>query len=435
MTDALPRETDVVVVGAGLAGLAAARHLADRDLAVTVLEASDDVGGRVRTDVVDGLRLDRGFQVFNTAYPEPARVLDLAALDLQRFDRGALVHVDGRLHRVADPRHRPHDLRASLSAPIGSLRDKVRATALAGRAAAAPPGYLLTRPDRSIYSELRAAGISARMIERFWRPFLAGVFLDPDLGTSSRLFSLVLRSFVLGEQTVPADGMGAIPRQLAAALPDGTVHLRTPVVSVTPDSVTTRDGRRVSARAVVVATEAPAAAALLPHLRVPRMAGVVTLYHLAPEPPVRERLLVLDGSATGPVVNTVVLTNAAPTYASDGRVLVSSSVVARTGGEPPPAADGRLERDVRRHLARLYGVATDGWEHVASYRIPAALPVQIAPHREPAAPVRLGDGVFVCGDHRDTASIQGAMVSGRRAAGAVAGALAGAEPEPVPVWS
>ena len=435
MPDGLPRETDVVVVGAGLAGLSAARHLADAGHAVAVLEASDGVGGRVRTDVVDGLLLDRGFQVFNTGYPEPPRLLDLAALDLKRFDRGALVHVDGRLHRVVDPRHQPRETRATLAAPIGSLRDKTRAVALAGRAAAAPPGYLLTRPDRSIHAELRRAGISARMIERFWRPFLSGVFLDPDLNTSSRLFSLVLRAFVLGEQGVPAAGMGAIPAQLAASLPPGTVHLSTPVASVSPTGVVTADGAAVTARAVVLATDPPTAARLAPSLRAPRMLGVTTIYHLAPEPPVPDRLLVLDGSATGPVANTVVLTNAAPSYASGGRVLVSSSVVARTGASAAPAADGPLEREVRRDLARLYGVPTDRWEHVASYRVVDALPAQSAPRRELAAPVRLGDGVFVCGDHRDTASIQGAMVSGRRAAAAVTAALAGTEPEPVPVWS
>ena len=401
---------DVVVVGAGLAGLACARRLRDAGVPATVLEAAGAVGGRVRTDVVDGMLLDRGFQVHNTGYPEAARVLDHDALDLRRFSAGALVRVGDRLHRVGDPRRVPTWAPATVGAPIGSLKDKVLIAALAASAALQSPDALLSRTETTTGEALRARGLSDTVVDRFFRPFLSGVFLEDRLDTSSRFFDLVWRSFVRGSQCVPAGGMQRIPEQLAAGL---DVRLHTPVHAVRAGSVAV-DGRVLTARAVVVAAAAPDAGALLPGLDVPPQRSVVTHYHLAPEPPVTEPAIVLDGEASGPVANTVVLTNAAPSYAP-GRHLVSSSVVAGNASEPV----------VRAHLARLYGVDTARWEHVAAYDVQAALPSQAPPMGRFTKAVRLEPGLYVCGDHRDSASIQGALVSGRRAAHAVLADLHG----------
>lgn len=401
---------DVVVVGAGLAGLACARRLTAAGVDVVVLEAGDAVGGRVRTDVVDGMRLDRGFQVHNTGYPEAARVLDHDALDLRRFTAGALVRVGDRLHRVGDPRRAPTWAPSTTAAPIGSLRDKVLIAALAAQAGLQSADTLLSRPETTTREALRARGLSDTAVDRFFRPFLSGVFLEDDLTTSSRFFDLVWRSFVRGTQCVPAAGMQAIPEQLAADL---DVRLHSPAEHVKATSVTV-DGRTLTLRAVVVAAAAPDAGRLLPGLDVPPQHSVTTHYHLAPEPPVAAPAIVLDGETSGPVANTVVLTNAAPSYAP-GRHLVSSSVVSGDAAEPL----------VRAHLARLYGVDTTRWEHVARYDIEAALPAQAPPMGRFRKTVRLEPGLYVCGDHRDSASIQGALVSGRRAADAVLVELGG----------
>ena len=395
---------DVVVVGAGLAGLACARRLQEAGVTATVLEAGDAVGGRVRTDVVDGMLLDRGFQVHNTGYPEAARVLDHDALDLRRFTAGALVRLGDRLHRVGDPRRAPTWAPATVGAPIGSLKDKALIAALAASAALQSPDALLSRSETTTYAALRARGLSDTAVDRFFRPFLSGVFLEDRLDTSSRFFDLVWRSFVRGSQCVPAGGMQRIPEQLAAGL---DVRLHAPVRAVQARSVAV-DGRVLTPRAVVVAAAAPDAGVLLPGLDVPPQRSVVTHYHLAPEPPVAAPAIVLDGEASGPVANTVVLTNAAPSYAP-GCHLVSSSVVSGDASEPA----------VRAHLARLYGVDTAGWEHVARYDVRAALPSQTPPMGRFRKSVRLEPGLYVCGDHRDSASIQGALVSGRRAADAV----------------
>ena len=407
--------SEVVVVGAGLAGLACARHLLDAGVEVVVYEAEDVVGGRVRTDRVDGMLLDRGFQVHHIGYPEAQRMLDHDALHLQTFAAGALIRYGDRLHKVGDPRKVPTWALSTVRSPIGSLKDKVLIGALAAQAGLRSPDALLSRPEMTTYEALKVRGLSETVIDRFFRPFLSGVFLEDQLATSSRFFDLVWRSFTRGSQCVPATGMGAIPAQLAVGL---DVRLSTPVQGVGPREVRVA-GDRLTPRAVVVATSGPAAGRLLPGLAVPSSNQVSTYYHVAPQPPVREAAIVLDGEGGGPVTNTVVLTNAAPSYAP-GRHLISSSVVSSSVVSSSVVSSGdSTEPAVRAHLSRLYGVDTARWEHVRTYAIPDALPSQAPPMGRFLQPVQLDPGLYVCGDHRDSASIQGALVSGRRAADAV----------------
>ncbi|MFG3438098.1 NAD(P)/FAD-dependent oxidoreductase [Nonomuraea sp. NPDC047897] len=395
----------VIVVGAGMAGLACAVRLHEAGLAVRVLEAADGVGGRVRTDVVDGFRLDRGYQVFNTAYPEARRVLDIDALDVRPFASGMIVQGATARARVMLPwRHRRHAL-SGLLAGLGTLRDNAVLAAITTRDLVLPGSRLRAGRDRRTDEELRAWGMSAKMIDCLMRPFLAGVLLERDLETSSRVFHLLWRSFARGTIGVPALGMGRIPRQLADRLPPGAVTLGARVTEVAADGVRLADGTTIDGRAVVVATDPGSAGGLLSEIEVPPMRAVTTFYHAAPRSPLHEPVQVID--ATGAVTDTLVLTDAAPEYSADGRALVSTSVLGL-------ATD---ERPVRRRLGEIYGT-TSGWEHLATYPIPAALPAMPPPHPL-RKPVRLRSGLYVCGDHRDTASLQGALVSGRRAAQAV----------------
>ena len=214
-TDSSAGTADAVIIGAGLAGLAAATTIAAARHSVVVLEASDGVGGRVRSDLVDGFVLDRGFQVLLTAYPELARHLDVGALDLCSFEPGADVWHDGRCAVVGDPFRRPRTLVATAAAPIGSVADKLRLGRLWLRLRRAEPRQLLRGADSTTAAELRRLGFSAAMIERFWRPLIAGVQLDPDLTTSRRMFDVILRCLLTGNSAVPAGGMGAISAQLA----------------------------------------------------------------------------------------------------------------------------------------------------------------------------------------------------------------------------
>ena len=408
----LPDSADVVVVGAGLAGLCAARRLHQHGLDVVVLEASDDVGGRVRTDDVDGFLLDRGFQLYNPAYPEGRRVLDHRRLHLQALAPGVIVALDGRRRaRIADPRRRPTWALSSALAPIGSVQDKARLAAMAVEDVRRPAHDLLTATETTTRAALRERGVSDRAVDQLIRPFFAGTFLEDELETSSRFFDLLLRTFVRGTPSVPATGMGDIPKQLARELV-GRIATQANVTAVSPAETRLGDGRAVRARAVVVATDPRTASALLPSLPVPAMKSVTTYYHVTDDVLLDgDGILVVDGVRhRGPVINTVPISNAAPAYAPEGTTLVSSSVLGvHTDAD---------ESAVRKHLAVLYGTDTRRWTMLRSYPIADALPAMPPPH-DFRKPVRVGPGLYVCGDARDSSSIQGAMVSGRRGADAV----------------
>jgi phytoene dehydrogenase-like protein len=399
---------DVVIVGAGLAGLVAARTLVAAGLDVVVLEASDGVGGRVRTDVIDGYRLDRGFQILLTAYPELERWLDLEALALSPFEPGAEVRVGGRFHRVGDPRRRPTEVLSTLRAPIGTLSDKVRVLALVASVLRGDPADLLRRPDRSTLQRLDDAGFGPAIVERFFRPLFSGIQLDPELEVSSRRFEIILRMLAVGAAAVPAAGMGAIPAQLAARLPSVTVRLNAAVERLDGTNAVLADGTLVRARAVVVATEGPVAARLT-GLPDPGSRPVAAVWFAAPTSPVERPVLLLDGDRSGPAANVVAMSRVAATYAPPGRGLVVAAVPGRA------ALDGDLVADTTAQMSVWFGAPVRSWEVLRVDVIEHGQPDQRPPLNARRA-VALGGGRYVCGDHRDTASIQGAMFSGRRTA-------------------
>lgn len=404
---------DVVIVGAGLSGLCCALRLRKAGLRPLLLEASDGVGGRVRTDVVEGFRLDRGFQVFLTSYPEAKRVLDYGALRLRRFLPGALVRHGGRFHELTDPWRRPVAALRSLFSPVGTFADKLRVARLRSRSLRGTVEERFRDPETTTIRALRGAGFSAAMIDRFFRPFLGGIFLDPELVTSSRMFHFVFRMFSLGDACLPAEGMEAIPRQLASGLPPDGVRLGARVACVQPGSVVLETGEEINGRAVVVAAEGVGAARLLGDAIPSVGQGVTCLYFAARQAPVEQPILVLNGEGRGPVNNLCVPTTVTPSYGRPGESLVSATVLG-------VHEEGRLQAEVREQLGDWFGNAVKDWRHLRTYRIPYALPGQAAPALDvPERPVRWRPGVYVCGDHRDNASIQGAMVSGRRAAEAV----------------
>ena len=411
-------DADVVVIGAGLAGLRCAAELVSAGHEVLVLEAGDDVGGRIRTERIDGYQVDRGFQLLNPAYPAVRRWIDADALRLGTFEAGVAALTDERLIRLGHPTRAPRLLPATLRAVVGELGGVPALLRwlrpLAHRSDVTHLEALSRRPDLTLGASLDAAGVSGtlrRVLERFF----AGVLLD-DSGTSSASYArLLTATFLSGNPGLPAAGMQALPRQVAAPL-RGRVRTSTPVREVGPAPgssgfrVRTDDGD-LTTRRVVVATGQQAAASLT---ALPDEAahGVVTHWWSARVEPTRHRVLHVDARSrpTGPLVNTAVVSHAAPTYAPAGRHLVQASAL--MGPDRPTPGEPAM----RRHAAEL--LRADGfaeWQVVARHEIPRALPVQSAP-LDVARPLVLPDGLVVCGDHRDTASIQGALVSGHRAA-------------------
>lgn len=409
----------VIIVGAGLAGLRCAGVLERSGVPWLILEAQDGPGGRVRTDHVDGFQLDRGFQVLLTAYPEARAALDYAALDLHAFQPGALVRAAGGFHKVVDPRRKPFSTLRTARAPIGSLSDKARVARLRRRLRRLSLDDLWRRPERTTREALTAYGFSTQMIERFWQPLLAGIQLDPKLHTSSRMFDFVLRMLADGDSALPAAGIQAIPDQLAAGLSPGRIRYGATVVAVDSGGVWLQDGELVRGQAVVVATDGPTASRLIPSLPAPDSHSVGCLYFAAEHPPVDEPVIVLNGEGTGVVNNMCVPSVVAPSYAPSGLSLVSVTVLSG------PSHDQTLEGAVRDQLRGWFGRRVDTWRLLRRYDIAHAQPAQPPPALSPPQrPVEVDAGIFVCGDHRDDASINGALSSGHRAAESLTTALA-----------
>ncbi|CAL8998839.1 unnamed protein product [Prunus brigantina] len=428
-----PAKSPVIIIGGGLAGLAAATHLNSQNTPFLLLEASDAVGGRVRTDVVEGFLLDRGFQIFITAYPEAQNLLDYNALNLRKFYSGARIYYDGGFHTVADPLRDFWASVKSLANPIGSIPDKLLIGLTRFR--------VLTKSDEEIFSSgeevstmelLRKIGFSDSVIGRFFQPFFGGIFFDKELGTTSRLFDFIFKCLALGDNTLPSNGIGAIPQQLAAKLPSGSLVFNSRVVSIEFDdddeslsspSVRLESGEVLKSElGVIVAVEQPEANKLLAGKvyepgRIKPARSTVCLYFTADRAniPVSDPVLFLNGSGKGIVNNMFFATNVAPSYGPADKALVSVSLV----GDFEGVDDDDLTTQVVRELSDWFGSSmVRSWRHLRTYRIKFAQPNQCPPLNSTRDP-RVGMGMYVCGDHWTTATFDGALVSGRRAAEAL----------------
>jgi phytoene dehydrogenase-like protein len=410
---------DVLIIGGGLAGLCCARTLHEKQVSFRILEASDGVGGRVRTDKVEGFLLDRGFQVLLTAYPEAKRVLDYARLDLKAFTPGALSWYAGRMNKMIDPWRTPGSWKESLRSDFGTLRDKLRIARLRNRLRKTSIEQIFAGTDRATKDALESAHFSDPMIHRFFRPFLGGILLDGELKSSSRMYEFVFKMMAEGDTAVPARGMGAIPAQIAEKLPATSVQLNTRVEGLHENEVKLDWGETLRARAIVVATDGPSAAHLIGEVE-PASRSVTCFYYSAEEPPVEEPILMLNGDGAGPVNNFAVISNVAPSYAPNGKHLLSITVLGTH-----KLTEAQLSGFIIAQMKNWFGKVASTWRLLKGYYIAHAQPQQFPGALEPPQrPVRVRPGVYVCGDHRDNASIQGAMVSGRRAGEAVLADLA-----------
>jgi phytoene dehydrogenase-like protein len=415
----------VVVAGAGLAGLVAARRLADAGADVTVYEERPAVGGRVRSESIEGFTLDRGFQVLFTAYPAVRAELNLDALELRYFTPGAVIARPGSRSTLSDPLRDPRALVASLRNNEVTLTDKARTLLLRQHVGTRSEAEIFRSPDRSIRSYLQSWGFSDGYIRNFVAPFYGGVTLDRSLSTSKRVFEYTFKSLSEGRIAVPAAGIGAIPEQLAerARAAGASIQCSEPVDAVTDhgDSVTveTRSGS-VDADAAVVATDPSEAARLTGVDAIPTDArGCVTQYYRLPEdvaPETRRKLLLNAGD---PSPNTVVpISEVAPEYAPEGEALLNATFLDASAHDRD--AD-TLAEETRLTLAAWYPERDfSALEHLRTHRIefaqfdqPPGVHDDLPDHRDP------GGRTYLAGDYTAWSGIQGAMRSGREVAEAV----------------
>lgn len=407
---------DVVVVGAGLSGLRCAAELEAAGLDVAVLEASDGVGGRVRTDRVDDFLCDRGFQLLNPAYPAAKKYVDLPALGLQGFEAGVAVRRPGGLALLGDPRRAPRLLRRSLTSGILSPRELAALGRFLGPALVAPQRSLRAE-DEPLGVALDRAGVDGALRSDVLEPFLAGVLADSTVTSSANLVRLLVRTFALGTPGLPARGMQALPDQLASRL-RSPIRLGTLVTALHPAGERVRvrtEGDELEASAVVIAVGPDQVESLVPGIAPPTR-GLATWWFAADAAPFDHALLTLDARpGPGPVQHAAVVSKAAPSYAPQGRHLIEATVVL---DRSPDAT----ETDVRRQLGELWDADASSWDLLIRHDIPHALPYQPAP-LDPRQEPKVGERTYLAGDHRDTASIQGALVSGTRVARAVLAGL------------
>ncbi|KAI3810321.1 hypothetical protein L1987_19933 [Smallanthus sonchifolius] len=422
-------KTGVIVVGAGLAGLAAATRLHSDNIPFLLVEASDAVGGRVRTDNVDGFLLDRGFQIFITGYPEARNLLDYEALDLQKFYSGAKVYYGGGFHTVADPLRHLSDAIQSLTNPIGTIVDKSLIALTRIRVLTQSDDQILSAEETSTINLLKRIGFSDSIVDRFFRPFFGGIFFDRELETTSRLFDFVFKCLALGDNTLPANGISAIPEQLAAKLPPNSIILNSPVASIDKSestyTVKLKNGDVLrSEYGVIVAVEQPEAVKLLAgesngfsnDIKQPAR-STVCLYFSAErsQVPVNDPVLFINGSGHGIVNNMFFATNVAPSYGPPGKALVSVSLIGLYEDE----SDEDLRIKVIEELSSWFGPKVAGsWTYLKTYRVKFAQPNQCPPTDLRKNP-KVGVGLYVCGDYRTSATFDGALVSGREAAEAL----------------
>lgn len=398
----------VVVVGAGMAGLCCARLLTAWGLNVTVLEASDRVGGRVGSDYCDGYVLDRGYQIFLTAYPEAQQVLDYGQLDFRAFYPGAAIRLPDRTLHMADPFKKPLAALRSLFEPLARATDYPKLWKLfqsLHRNELVGDGQ-----PQSTAQLLANFGFSDRLIQHFFKPFFGGVFFDRDLATPAHMFQFTSRMFNAGDAVLPARGMQSIPDQLHHALPSGSVRLSQPVETVFSEGVILASGEKLSADAVVLAVDADAASRLTGRATdAISWRGTATLYFSAPSPPYRQPLLTLDGAGHGPVNHLAVPTNVCPEYAPAGQSLICANTAAL-----PPVDEATLIGDVLAQCRQWFGKTVDNWQYRRTYRIPKALPQRQEPRvKEGDKRFRLGERLYTCGDYMVNGSINGAMQAGR----------------------
>jgi len=401
------KTTDVLIIGAGIAGLSAAKLLKQAGKRVLVIEASDATGGRVRSDLQDGFILDRGFQILLTAYPEAKKLLDYKKLSLRSFIPGAEILDASGTHKIGDPLRAPKMLLKTLFSPVGTFGDKLRLLKLKFSLSFNTVEEIFEKKETDTLSHLRNLGFSETFIEKFFRPFFSGIFLESSLETSSRMFEFVFKMLSEGSAAVPALGMGEISKQLSACLDSEELLLNEKIKKIENGIAYNSSGLAFSAGSIIIATDAKS---LFGQDKIDQQHGQIwkqaqTLYFSADKKtPVKKQIAL--NALQGQLINNIAfMDHISPFYAPIGKSLISVSLKTEQ-----KVTGSKLAEKVRKELAQWYGDSKD-WKLLASYDISHALPENKTARNAMEREIYRHQNVYLCGDQMLNGSINGAMRS------------------------
>lgn len=408
----------IVIIGAGISGLTCAKYLKDSGVNFVVLEVAEQVGGRVRTDLVEGFRLDRGFQVFLTEYPEAKPLLDYDRLKFCKLPSGARVRINDRFAVMPNPLKNFLRAPQALFSPVGSLADKLKILQLVFDTRNAPDPCDATanveQKPQSTKDFLKSYGFSDRIINRFFVPFFRGVFLEDKLETNASFFKFLYDQFAAGDVVLPANGIQAIPEQLAAHLSPDQLRLGAPVEKIGGNNVYLKNGEVIAADKIVLATDAETAARLLGRKSDTRFNETVCLYFVVDQPLKLEGepYLIINSNSGELIDHVLIVSEVAPSYAPPGKTLLSVNLV---GAQD--CADDELTEKVRTELVKWFG-ENYVWRHLKTYRIERALP-QFVRNSLTQENLKADENIFSCGDYTAYPSLNAAMRTGRQVAEAL----------------
>lgn len=406
----MDKEYDFVIIGAGMAGLSAAMELEKFEKKILVIEKEDRAGGRVKTDQKDGYRLDRGFQVLLTEYPQAKDILNYDQLNLKSFKHGAHCFSNTEQFEVIDTHRHKLALPKMAFSPVGSLTDKLRMNNLSARLRNADIAEIFGRPEHTTREYLKQLGFSDRMMKRFFEPFFAGIFLENNLETSSRMFEFVFKMFAEGDTTIPAKGIEEIPKQMRNSLKRTEFRFHTEVDKIEGNTIHIKDGDVVTCNQIIVATVPDKLVDQVDTVQ--KWRSTATYYFSADKSPLHKNIIALNYNDNRLVNNFTVLSDVSKDYAPKGKHLIAASLT-----EMPDGSVEQVSTRIKNELGRTFGAQVSQWQFLQSYHISHALPqpesFEYDIHLEEC---RLRPGLYLAGDYLLNGSLNAAIRSGKIAA-------------------
>ena len=397
----------IVIIGAGLTGLSCAYHLDKAGLDYKIYEKETEIGGRLRTEKINGFTVDRGFQVYLTAYPESKKILDYKKLDLKNFDPGALILQDGgKIDMAYDPLRMPAKIFQSMSADIGSLWDKLKILSLRSSVLKERVENMFDDNKLTTEEHLKAFGFSQKMIDTFFRPFYGGIFLEDELVTSASMFRFVYRMFSLGHAALPSNGMAEIPAQIASSMDSSKIFTNHSVTKISTDYLQIDGGDEIEFDHCVVATEGNNAKLLTDDGTIKdKHVSSTQFYFVADKKPYTDKLIALNPDKNKLVNNICVLNNIVEAYAQKD-CLISATVL-------NDKEDKCSEKEVQKEVQKWFPSA-ENWRLLKRMHISYSLPAQ---QKVSYGSVPISQGkLLIAGDHIQNGSINNACKMGEDAA-------------------